>query len=329
MVDTVNDFRCLLCGITDTPYLVEAQVTGDAGGNLRAVRCPDCSHVQLSPPAYDLDLYRHDGQVNFVVERYGTPIETLFEHSAIEAGRRVARFAAHGEPIVRFDGGRARLLDVGGGYGFFGSAMTRLRPDVETLVLEPSAGRVETGRRYFATRADCDVPAPAFEIGLPDDAFVTRNRERYDIVTLWHVLEHVDDPMALMARAGALLRPDGGSLWIEVPNLHDDLAELSPAYRRRSFMHEHISYFSADILERMARAVFPQARVEVSGYQRYGIFNYCHWIQHDAPQGARPDMFERDRWWLETSWRTTREAARTSDALLLVVRFGDERGAGV
>jgi hypothetical protein len=91
-------------------------------------------------------------------------------------------------------------------------------------------------------------------------------------------------------------------------------------------MHEHISYFSADALERMARRVFPGAAVEVTGYQRYGIFNYFHWIHHNAPQGARPDMFERDRWWLETTWRTAREAARTSDALLLVVRTGPEQG---
>ena len=61
----------------------------------------------------------------------------------------------------------------------------------------------------------------------------------------------------------------------------------------------------------------------MAGYQRYGIFNYFHWIQFNAPQGAKPDLFERDRWWLETTWRTAREAARTSDALLLIVRFGD------
>lgn len=323
-----HDFHCLLCGNMEVPHLVQERVTGDAGGRLRAVQCLNCSHVQLSPPAYDIELYRQDGQVNFVVGHYGTPIEKLFEHSAIEAKRRVERFAAHGESIVRKDGGRARLLDVGGGYGFFGSAMTRLRPDVETCVLEPSASRADTGRRYFAERSDPDFPAPAFEVDLLDDAFVARNRAQYDVVTLWHVLEHVEDPVALLARAGALLRPDSGSLWIEVPNLHDELAELSPAYRRRSYMHEHISYFSAAILERIARRAFPQAFVTVAGYQRYGIFNYFHWISHNAPQGAEPDMFERDRWWLETNWRTARESARTSDALLLVVRLHDQRGAG-
>ena len=321
-----EDFRCILCGGTDRPHLVQEQVTGDASGKLRAVQCLACAHVQLSPPAYDLGLYQEDGQVGFVIGHYGTPIETVFEHSAIEARRRVARFAEHGEALVRSDGQPARLLDIGGGYGFFGSAMTRLRPDVESCVLEPSASRAETGTRHFEERGDPDFPAPRFDVGLLDEDYVARHRRSYDAVTLWHVLEHVDDPLALMARAAALLRP-GGSLWIEVPNLHDELFGLSPAYRRRSYMHEHISYFSAEMLERMARRLFAGADVEVTGYQRYGIFNYFHWIEHNAPQGAKPDMWERDRWWLETSWRSAREAARTSDALLLVVRPGGAQGS--
>jgi len=317
-----DSFRCLLCATAEAPHLVQAEVTGDPAGALRAVQCLVCSHVQLSPPAYSLDLYDEDGQVAFVVGHYGTPIEKLFEHSAIEARRRVARFAEHGEALRRADGHRTRLLDVGGGYGFFGAAMTAARPDVETRVLEPSAKRAAMGRSHFEERGDHAFPPPDFEVGLLDDRFVAEQRGAFDTVTLWHVLEHVEDPASLLQRAGALLNPSGGSLWVEVPNLDDELSTLSSAYRRRNFMREHVSYFSPAVLERLARRAFPTAAIEVVGYQRYGIFNYMHWIHANAPQGANPDMFERDRWWLETSWRTAREAARTSDALLLIVRLG-------
>lgn len=318
------DFQCLLCGADGRPHIVQNEVKGDASGQLKAVRCLTCSHVQLSPPRYDFDLYQEDGQVNYVIGHYGTPIETLFDHSAIEAKRRVQRFGQHGASLARSDGEQLRLLDVGGGYGFFGSAMKRWHPDVGTLVLEPSASRAETGRRHFADRNDPDFPTPSFEVGLLDQDYVRQHVGAFDVVTLWHVLEHVEDPLQLMERAGALLRAEGGSLWIEVPNVEDELATLSPAYRQRSYMREHISYFSAAVLERMARQVFPGASVEVSGYQRYGIFNYFHWIHFNAPQGASPDLWDRDRWWLETAWRTAREAARTSDALLLIVRLGDQ-----
>jgi 2-polyprenyl-3-methyl-5-hydroxy-6-metoxy-1,4-benzoquinol methylase len=313
----MSGFRCLLCGDTAAPRLVQNEVKGDESGRLKAVQCRACAHVQLSPPAYSLDFYEGDGQVRGVVAGYGTPQETVFAHSEIEARRRVERFAALGQ---RFDDAGMRLLDVGGGYGFFGAAMAQRHPGVATTVLEPSAARAETGRRCLADRG---APLPALKTGLLDEAFAAANAGRFDIVTLWHVLEHVEDPATLLRLAGKVLRPGTGSLWVEVPNLDDELAALSPAYRRRSFMREHISYFSAAVLERTARQVFPDAAIEVLGYQRYGIFNYFHWIHFNAPQGAAPDMFGgRDRWWLEAAWRTAREQARTSDALLLIVRPG-------
>lgn len=319
--ETIPSFRCVLCCSKGNARPVQDKIKGDPNGNMQAVQCLTCSHVQISPPGCDLEFYNDDGQVNFVIGHYGTPIETMFDHAAIEARRRVQRFAHYGEPLLRAGRSPVRLLDVGGGYGFFGSAMTRHHPSVETLVLEPSASRVETGRRHFAQRADPAFPTPSFEVGVIDDDYVQRHGASYDVVTLWHVLEHVQDPLALIRDAGVLLR-GGGSLWIEVPNLEDELAELSPAYRERCFMREHISYFSAAVLERVARQIFPEASVEVAGYQRYGLFNYFHWIHFNAPQGAQPDIWERDRWWLETTWRTTREALRKSDALLLIVRLG-------
>jgi 2-polyprenyl-3-methyl-5-hydroxy-6-metoxy-1,4-benzoquinol methylase len=312
-------FRCILCASEDGPRIVQRAIKGDDSGEMKAVECTGCGHVQLLPTAYDLRLYQEDGQTGFVLGRYGTPMETLFDHSVIEARRRVARFAGHGEPLRRADGRPLRLLDVGGGYGFFGSVMAAAHPNAEISILEPSEERARIGCSHLSERRDPAFPSPAFEIGLLDDDYVRRRRASVDIVTLWHVLEHVDDPIDLMQRAAMLLRP-GGSLWIEVPNLDDELMRLSPAYRERSFMREHLSYFSAAALERIAHRLFPGAAVEVSGYQRYGIFNYFHWIHFNAPQGAAPDLWERDRWWLETSWRTAREAARTSDALLLVVR---------
>lgn len=85
-------------------------------------------------------------------------------------------------------------------------------------------------------------------------------------------------------------------------------------------MIEHISYFSRHTLETVAMMASPEARVEISGYQRYGILNYFHWISFNSPQGANPDLFDgQDRWWLESSWRAARVAAMTSDALFMTI----------
>lgn len=319
-VTATPSFRCIICGALGVPREVSATVKGDRNGALHVVECPACLQVQVDPPEYSLDFYNEDGQVNFVVHNYGTPIEKIFDHSAVEAARRVERFGAYGLDLAAITDRPLRVLDIGGGYGFFGAAMLKAFPDLDLTVMEPSATRSEMGLSFLAKQPDAGA-MPKFEVAMLDEDYAAANAGQFDIVTLWHVLEHVSDPVALLALANKLLRPGTGSLWIEVPNLNDELNGLSPAYKARNFMVEHISYFSPHTLGAIARRALPEASIEIRGYQRYGIFNYFHWIHFNAPQGADPDMFRgTDRWWLEATWRANREQMLTSDALVAIIR---------
>jgi 2-polyprenyl-3-methyl-5-hydroxy-6-metoxy-1,4-benzoquinol methylase len=311
-------FDCVLCHSESPPLHVTDSISGDRAQRLRAVQCLACGHVQLSPPEYDLGFYEEDGQVSAVVSSYGTPMEKVFEHSWIEARRRVKRFADRGIDLSAF-GTVPRVLDVGGGYGFFAAEFKRQLPCADVTVLEPSAMRIELGREQLRRDADLAI-MPDFRVGLLDQAFVEANRHAFDLVTMWHVLEHVPDPVGLMKLAMAVLRPKAGRFCIEVPNLNAELMALSPAFRKRHFMMEHISYFNEVTLEATARRAVPEAEVKVFGYQRYGIFNAAHWIEFNKPQGANPDLFPGcDRWWLEATWRRAKEETRTSDALFMIV----------
>lgn len=295
-------------------------VKGDRHGKLKVVRCATCGHCQLNPPTYSLDHYKEDGQIQFVVHDYGTPIEKIVEHSWIEAARRVERFAQRGISLERRSPDRPlRVLDIGGGYGFFASELKRQFPDMDVLVMEPSPKRAELGREYLAASSPAR-PVPQFVVQPLDEQFVTQHSGSYDIVTMWHVLEHVSNPMEFLAWAARLVAPAGGVVCVEVPNVQDELMKLSTGFRDRNYMFEHISYFSPHTLETVARRAVPEGTATTSGYQRYGIFNYFHWIHFNKPQGANPDLFEgHDRWWLEASWRATREQALTSDALFMSI----------
>jgi 2-polyprenyl-3-methyl-5-hydroxy-6-metoxy-1,4-benzoquinol methylase len=308
---------CILCASTSPMVMVQEKVKGDTLGALRAVRCVDCGHIQLSPPTYSLEHYKEDGQVNFVVHDYGTPIEKVMEHSEIEARRRLDRFAQHG---VALDQPRMRVLDIGGGYGFFGAEFKARHPAFDVQVMEPSPKRAEMGRAHLLAR-NTGLPVPDFVVEPLNEDYVARFRGTYDVVTMWHVLEHVSDPKDFLRLACALAKPGSGVVCVEVPNADDELMRLSPGFRDRNYMFEHISYFSHQTLQTTAHRAAPGAKVEVHGYQRYGIFNYFHWIHFNKPQGASPDLIEgADRWWLEATWRTAREAAKTSDALFMVIR---------
>mgnify|MGYP000137857559 CR=1 FL=1 len=51
-----------------------------------------------------------------------------------------------------------------------------------------------------------------------DSAFHSElGSESFDVITLSHVIEHVQNPTALLARIQSLLRP-GGLLWLALPN---------------------------------------------------------------------------------------------------------------
>jgi SAM-dependent methyltransferase len=92
----------------------------------------------------------------------------------------------------------ARLLDAGAGRGRFVAAARTAGYDA--FGIEPST----RGAPGYVERAD--IEHARIEPGS------------LDVVTLWHVLEHLDDPGAALDRIGSWLRP-GGGLLVGVPNL--------------------------------------------------------------------------------------------------------------
>ncbi|MCF6304626.1 MAG: class I SAM-dependent methyltransferase [Rhodobacteraceae bacterium] len=313
-----KEFSCVLCNSGTVGVTTSDFVKGDKSGTLAVVECGTCGHCQLNPPFYSSDFYEKDGQVNNVIENYGTAFETIVNHSWVEARRRFDRFADQGIDLPAGETSGFTAIDVGGGYGFFGNILANKLPNAEVLVLDPSKSRIEKGRELMA-----DLPAVAnldLAADFLDDAYAEQHRAQFDLVTMWHVLEHLDDPVGLLRNAFKLLRK-GGTLCVEVPNRNDELMALSPAFRDRWFMVEHISYFTPALLEKTAWMAAPDASIKVTGYQRYGIFNYFHWVHFNKPQGENPDLFEgKDRLWIETTWRAAREAACTSDALFMTVK---------
>jgi 2-polyprenyl-3-methyl-5-hydroxy-6-metoxy-1,4-benzoquinol methylase len=106
--------------------------------------------------------------------------------------RIVQRFQASG-----------KLLDVGTGDGRFLQTCKALGYNVVGTEVS------ETGASY-ARRNGFDVKMGQItDIELP--------KESFDIATIWHVLEHVPEPRAVLRKVHSLLRP-GGILAVAVPN---------------------------------------------------------------------------------------------------------------
>ena len=110
-----------------------------------------------------------------------------------------------GRVIARF-GRAASLLELGLGHGFtahlFAEACTR------HVVVEGSPLVIEQFRTAHPEFAG-DIVQAYFEDYTPAESF--------DVIVLGFVLEHVDDPDAILARYRGFLKP-GGRLFIAVPN---------------------------------------------------------------------------------------------------------------
>lgn len=140
-----------------------------------------------------------------------------------------------------------RLLDVGCGEGFVLAHGAEAGWDVRGLDFSDAGLRSQNPRMLDRlTTGDLFV-------NLENE--IARG-ERYEVVWLQNVLEHVIDPLRLLERLKNLTMP-GGRLVVTVPNDFSRLQHLALTTGRidRNFwvaLPDHLSYFSADSLRRVS-----------------------------------------------------------------------------
>ena len=126
-----------------------------------------------------------------------------------------------------------KLLEVGIGASECALAAREIGYDV--LGIDVIEKHVEYAKNTFGLNAmTCDFVE--FE-----------TNEKYDVIIMGDVIEHVSDPVIAIKKAYNLLN-DGGALWISTPNFESAfsaVAEHDDPMRRQTF---HLNYFSRDSL---------------------------------------------------------------------------------
>jgi SAM-dependent methyltransferase len=184
-------------------------------GDFRIVTCAGCGLTYLQNPPPDEMIYEDYYQ--------NLPLQPSEELSSIIV-QRLARLQR------RIPQGY--LLDIGCGQGFFMAEAQRA--GYRVLGIDVSASAVAFARDTL------HVEAATTSL----DELLSR-QERFDVITLWHVLEHFLNPTEELRKIKNLLAP-GGYCFIEAPNLHSIKFMLSrkkwiggnhPLYHRTFFIH--------------------------------------------------------------------------------------------
>jgi SAM-dependent methyltransferase len=190
------------------------------------VQCKKCNLVYLNPrPKQDSleRIYLGDTDKATDISKDPTGEQELYFFRFSDRLKDIGRLKEKG-----------RILDIGSSWGhFLHVAKTN---GWDAYGVDPSLAQAEHARRKFGLNV--------FMGQLKGAGFPSRN---FDVITLWHVLEHIPSPFEEIAEIKRVLKTDG-LLAVEIPSvrrLKDDINKQKFSLTRPPL---HLFYYSISTL---------------------------------------------------------------------------------
>lgn len=107
----------------------------------------------------------------------------------------------------------------------------------------------------------------------------------YDVITMFHVIEHLHNPLEVLNELKKHLNPKG-IIYIETPNSNDALLSLydCKAFKNFTYWGCHLYLFSPTTLETLIGKTGLKINY-VSQIQRYPLANHLYWLAKGKPGG--------------------------------------------
>lgn len=209
--------HCVSCGCTDKakfqPYypLIHKNDT-----DFYLFQCQACDFVFL-PPYYRqfIDYTNYKGDSVLAQIRQG--------NNWLKVQRQKLKF----DLISKYKP-QGKLMDLGCGWGHFLLAAKELGYDIYGIEIAKSL-------HEYCTK---DLKLPVEDVNL----FDMPDQARFDLITMWDVLEHIDAADAFLEKCHTLLKP-GGFVFIQVPAIDSYLSRKKKEDWAMISL-DHVNYFS-------------------------------------------------------------------------------------
>ena len=169
-------------------------------------------------------------------EHYGAD----YDRSVAAAGKDPNRWRGRWKVLAQYKS-EGSILDLGCSSGGFLAGLNRASwklHGVEMSESVASEARATTGADVFVGDIE-DAPFPP---------------SSFDVITCFHVFEHLYNPREVLAKANEWLKP-GGLLYLMVPNIDSAGFHIFGSYWYALELPRHISFFSPKSLRTLARRV--------------------------------------------------------------------------
>ncbi|MBF0298287.1 MAG: class I SAM-dependent methyltransferase [Oligoflexia bacterium] len=228
---------------------------------MKVYRCKSCDLLYLFPMMSDAAtqrLYNH--YTNYVFMRGlgdETPLQTFVRRKPLAATRL--------ERLKCFLDSNKAVLEVGGGCGNVIGEIKRQKLASCSVIVEICHEQLEFAKKEY----DLETYLSLSDI---------QEKKSFDFIFLFHVLEHINEPIAFLKNIYQLLKNDG-LVFFEVPSSSDPLISLYniDSFKDFYFQVQHPYVYSEKSLRQLVDSS-EFSIVEFRYHQRYSFLNHLKWL---------------------------------------------------
>jgi len=146
-------------------------------------------------------------------------------------------------------------------------------------------------------------------------------REEFEICFMFHVLEHLPDPITSLQEIRASLDPQSGLLVVEVPHANDFLLKHlnNRPFRDFTLWSQHLVLHTRESL-RLLLTASGFVVEKIYGVQRYGLSNHLQWLLKGKPGGHKSPLAAIEDSDIKNAYASALARLDANDTLIAIAR---------